>query len=82
MLAVIKYSYQSHFHVRMTMNVLQLKHVEMAIVLILVLLISHVYNLLHAVSPITEQDVNVLQDMKAMVSSRAQKFEKESVNMM
>ena len=81
MLAVIKYSYQSHLLVRMTMNVLQLKHVEMAIVLILVLLISHVYNLLHAVSPITEQDVNAHQDMKAMVSSHAQKSEKESVNM-
>ena len=81
MLAVIKYSYQSHLLVRMTMNVLQLKHVEMAIVSILVLLISHAYNLLHAVSPITEQDVNAHQDMKAMVSSHAQKFGKESVDM-
>ena len=29
----------------------------------------------------TEQDVNAHQDMKAMASSHAQKYEKESVNM-
>ena len=82
MFAVIKYLYLNHFLARLIMTVHQVKLVEMGTVLILVQLISHVYNLLHALLPIIEQDVNALQDMRETDLHHASKFERENVSTM
>jgi hypothetical protein len=60
----------------------QVKLVELETVLTRVQLISHVYNLLHALFPITEQDVNARLDMRETGLHHAQKSEKENVNTM
>ena len=65
-----------------TLSVLLVRLVETAIALILVLLISHVFNLRHVQSTTIVLDVNVPLGTKEMDFHLVRRLEKENVSMM